>query len=41
MSQAVLETDDQLATQRMYSVWVCVTVVAIGVIIMTARRLFS
>jgi hypothetical protein len=38
---AVLETDDNLATQRTYAVWVCLFVVAVGVIIMTARRLFS
>ncbi len=38
--EAILETDDQLATQRMYAVWVCVPVVAIGVIVMALRRVF-
>ena len=38
---AVLETDDQLATQRMYAVWICVLVLAVGVIVMTLRRVFS
>ena len=36
--EAVLETDDQLATQRLFAVWVCLLVVAAGVIVMTLRR---
>jgi Protein of unknown function (DUF3592) len=38
--QAVLETDDQLATQRLFAVWVCVLVVAVGVIVMTLAHIF-
>jgi hypothetical protein len=38
--EAVLETDDQLATQRLYAVWVCLLVVAAGVIVLALRRVF-
>ncbi len=39
--EAVLETDDRLATQRLYPVWVCLFVVAVGVIVLALRRAFS
>ena len=39
--EAVLETDDQLETQRMYAVWVCLFVVAVGIIVMALRRAFG
>jgi hypothetical protein len=38
--EAVLETDDQLATQRLFAVWICLFVVAVGVLVMTLRRVF-
>lgn len=38
--EAVLETGEQLATQRLLAVWVCLSVVAIGVIVMALRRVF-
>ena len=40
-AEAVLETDDQLATQRLFAVWVCLLVVAVGVIVLALRRAFS
>ena len=40
-AEAVLETDDRLATQRMFAVWACLLVVAVGVAIMTLRRVFT
>ena len=39
--EAVLETDDQLATQRLFAVWVCLLVVAAGVIVLALRRAFA
>jgi hypothetical protein len=39
--EAVLESDDQLATQRLFTVWVCLFVVATGVIVMVLRRVFA
>jgi hypothetical protein len=38
---SVLEIDDQLATQRMFTVWVCLFVVAAGVGVMLLRRVLS
>jgi hypothetical protein len=38
--EAVLEIDEQLAMQRLFAVWVCLFVVAVGVIVMTLRRVF-
>jgi hypothetical protein len=40
-AEAVLETDDQLATQRLFAVWVCLLVVAAGVIVLALRRAFT
>ena len=39
--EAVLETDDQLATQRLFAVWVCLLVVAASVIVLALRRAFT
>jgi hypothetical protein len=40
-AEAVLETDDRLATQRLFAVWVCLLVVAAGVIVLALRRAFT
>jgi hypothetical protein len=40
-AEAVLETDDQLATQRLFPVWVCLFTVALAVIVLALRRAFA
>ena len=39
--ESVLETDPQLATQRLPPVWICLSTVVVGVAIMAAQRLLD